>query len=124
MYLVIENVGQCSPGVYLRDDPVSGTQLQNQSELRAPTAEKAAYYLDAALATRTMSFNEEESRLSHFLFTLHVYQYRVERGTTGSAGQHHNIIIIIKIISFIHFTIFKILGIRKDFFRNLRTRCF
>ncbi|KAJ9595759.1 hypothetical protein L9F63_013046, partial [Diploptera punctata] len=37
-----------SPGVYLRDDPLFGTQLQNQSELRVPTAEKAAFYLDAA----------------------------------------------------------------------------
>ena len=44
-----------APGVYLREDPISGTQLENQSELRAPTAEKAAYYLDAALNSRTQS---------------------------------------------------------------------
>ncbi len=31
-----------------------GTQLENQSELRAPTAERAAYYLDAAIAARTV----------------------------------------------------------------------
>lgn len=43
-----------SPGIYLRDDPVCGTQLENQSELRAPTAERAAYYLDAAIAARTI----------------------------------------------------------------------
>ncbi|GBO25077.1 hypothetical protein AVEN_86483-1, partial [Araneus ventricosus] len=42
-----------SPGVYLRDDPIFGAQLINQSELRAPTAEKAAYLLDAALAARS-----------------------------------------------------------------------
>lgn len=42
-----------SPGVYLREDPICGTQLENQSELRAPTAERACYYLDAALASRT-----------------------------------------------------------------------
>ena len=42
-----------APGVYLREDPISGTQLENQSELRAPTAEKAAFYLDAALNSRT-----------------------------------------------------------------------
>lgn len=41
-----------APGVYLREDPICGTQLENQSELRAPSAEKAAYYLDAALAAR------------------------------------------------------------------------
>jgi len=44
-----------SPGVYLRDDPVCGAQLENQSELRAPTAERAAYFLDAAVAARTVS---------------------------------------------------------------------
>jgi len=44
-----------APGVYLREDPISGTQLENQSELRAPTAEKAAFYLDAALNARNKS---------------------------------------------------------------------
>lgn len=46
-----------APGVYLREDPISGTQLENQSELRAPTAEKAAFYLDAALNSRTKTGN-------------------------------------------------------------------
>jgi len=40
--------------VYLKDDPITGTQLENQSELRAPTAQCAAYYLDAAIAARTI----------------------------------------------------------------------
>ena len=44
-----------SPGVYLRDDPVCGSQMENHSELRAPTAERAAYFLDAAVAARTVS---------------------------------------------------------------------
>ncbi|XP_053522085.1 kinesin-like protein KIF26A isoform X2 [Artibeus jamaicensis] len=71
-----------SPGVCLREDPVCGTQLQNQSELRAPTAEKAAFYLDAALAARSPS-----PASSHLLFTLHVYQYRVEKcGSGGMSG--------------------------------------
>nr|XP_042901553.1 uncharacterized protein LOC107440233 [Parasteatoda tepidariorum] len=75
-----------SPGVYLRDDPIFGAQLINQSELRAPTAEKAAYLLDAALAARSRD-TEDEGRNSHFLFTLHLYQYRVERsGKGGVAG--------------------------------------
>ncbi|EHH28205.1 hypothetical protein EGK_18589, partial [Macaca mulatta] len=71
-----------SPGVYLREDPVCGAQLQNQSELRAPTAEKAAFYLDAALAARSTSragCSEDARRSSHMLFTLHVYQYRMEK---------------------------------------------
>nr|XP_020042771.1 kinesin-like protein KIF26A isoform X2 [Castor canadensis] len=79
-----------SPGVYLREDPVCGAQLQNQSELRAPTAEKAALYLDAALAARSTSragCGEDTRHNSHMLFTLHVYQYRVEKcGQGGMSG--------------------------------------
>ena len=41
-----------SPALYLQEDPICGVQLLNQSELRAPTAEKAAFYLDAAIAAR------------------------------------------------------------------------
>ncbi|XP_062974190.1 kinesin-like protein KIF26A [Elgaria multicarinata webbii] len=76
-----------SPGVYLREDPICGTQLQNQSELRAPTAEKAAFFLDAALAARSTSkpeCDEEDRRNSHMFFTLHIYQYRMEK--TGKGG--------------------------------------
>ncbi|KAG8561286.1 hypothetical protein GDO81_015317 [Engystomops pustulosus] len=79
-----------SPGVYLREDPICGTQLQNQSELRAPTAEKAAHFLDAAIAARTTSkvdCDEEDRRNSHMLFTLHIYQYRMEKsGKGGMSG--------------------------------------
>ncbi|XP_036405680.1 kinesin-like protein KIF26B isoform X2 [Megalops cyprinoides] len=76
-----------SPGVYLCEDPICGMQLQNQSELRAPTAEKAAFFLDAAIASRSSSrpdCEEEERRNSHMLFTLHIYQYRMEK--TGKGG--------------------------------------
>ena len=42
-----------SPGIYLREDPIRGTvQLGNVSEPQAVSAEKAAFYLDAALASR------------------------------------------------------------------------
>ncbi|XP_059476106.1 kinesin-like protein CG14535 isoform X2 [Neocloeon triangulifer] len=78
-----------SPGVYLRDDPLLGAQLQHNSELRVPTAEKAAFYLDAAVAARTRASNTpgEEPRDSHLLFTLHVYQYSVDKsGKGGVAG--------------------------------------
>ncbi|GLH09814.1 Kinesin-like protein CG14535 [Gryllus bimaculatus] len=70
-----------SSGVYLRDDPLFGTQLQNQSEIRVPSAEKAALYLDAALNSRS----SEDGKDSHFLYTLHVYQYSVG-GKGGVAG--------------------------------------
>ncbi|XP_019909270.2 kinesin-like protein KIF26A isoform X3 [Esox lucius] len=75
-----------SPGVFLREDPVCGSQLQNQSELRAATAERAAYFLDAALAARSTSrpqCDEEGRRNSHVLFTLHVYQYCMEKSAKG-----------------------------------------
>ena len=49
-----ESSGGTAPGVYLREDPIVGTQLENQSELRAATADRAAYYLDAAIAARTI----------------------------------------------------------------------
>lgn len=39
-----------SPAMYLREEHGLGDHLQNQSELRAPSAEKAAFYLDAAIA--------------------------------------------------------------------------
>ncbi|XP_076982866.1 kinesin-like protein KIF26A [Tamandua tetradactyla] len=79
-----------SPGLCLQEDPVCGTQLQNQSELRAPTAEKAAFYLDAALAARSSSqpgCGADSRHSSHLLFTLHVYQYRMEKcGQGGMSG--------------------------------------
>ncbi|XP_043119523.1 kinesin-like protein KIF26A isoform X1 [Puntigrus tetrazona] len=79
-----------SPGVYLREDPICGTQLQNQSELRAPTAEQAALFLDAAIAARSTNrpdADEEDRRNSHMLFTLHIYQYRMEKsGKGGMSG--------------------------------------
>ncbi|TSO25211.1 Kinesin-like protein KIF26A [Bagarius yarrelli] len=64
--------------------------LQNHSELRAPTAEKAAFFLDAALAARSTNHpdaDEEDRRNSHMLFTLHIYQYRMEKsGKGGMSG--------------------------------------
>ncbi|KAK0137145.1 Kinesin-like protein KIF26A [Merluccius polli] len=79
-----------TPGINLSEDPICGTQLQNQSELRAPTAEKAAFLLDAAIEARSTNradAGEEERRNSHMLFTLHVYQYRMEKsGKGGMSG--------------------------------------
>lgn len=62
--------------------PSARPQLPNQSELRAPTAEKAALYLDAALAARSA---RRPGCSSHLLFTLHVYQYRVEKCGRGGS---------------------------------------
>lgn len=72
----------------LRLAPSAWPQLQKQSELRAPTAERAAFYLDAALAARSTSrpgCSEDARRSSHLFFTLHIYQYRMEKsGKRGS----------------------------------------
>ena len=74
-----------SPGVYLRQLPASQScVLQNLSEVRASSVDKAAYYLDAALSSRT---TDAQGRQSHFLYTIHVYQYSVEKsGKGGVAG--------------------------------------
>ncbi|XP_054264553.1 kinesin-like protein KIF26B isoform X1 [Macrosteles quadrilineatus] len=76
--LLVGHANECeqSPGVYLRDDPL---QLQNYSELRAPTAEKAAFYLDSALAARAPQ--------THFLYTLHIYQYSVATKGAVAGGR-------------------------------------
>ncbi|XP_043234867.1 uncharacterized protein LOC122388132 isoform X2 [Amphibalanus amphitrite] len=80
-----------SPGVYLREDPVLGSQLQNQSEIRAETAEKAALFLDTAAAARAAG--EDGGRSSHLLYTLHVFQYSVKSdkssGVTGGRSRLH-----------------------------------
>ncbi|XP_058612761.1 kinesin-like protein KIF26A isoform X2 [Onychostoma macrolepis] len=83
-------------GISLREDPVCGSQLQNQSELRAYSAERAAFFLDAALAARSTSRSdckEEDRRNSHILFTLHISQYRMEKSTkagmSGSRSRLH-----------------------------------
>ncbi|KAF5302809.1 hypothetical protein FQA39_LY01989 [Lamprigera yunnana] len=76
------NDSEQSPGVYLRDDPLFGNQPPH-CELRVPTAERAAHYLDIAIESRAPT--KEEARNSHLLFTLHVYQYSVA-GKGGVAG--------------------------------------
>lgn len=62
-----------SPGIYLRDDFLGGP-----TELRAPTAERAALFLDAALAGRPQGHQEPA-----MIFTLHVYQYSLSRKGGG-----------------------------------------
>lgn len=83
-----------SPGIYLRDDFLGGP-----TELRAPSAERAALFLDAALAGRLKSSgsnsqsnsnsNSNSSVLeSALIFTLHVYQYSLSRKGGGKSFIH------------------------------------
>ena len=45
---------------------------------RCSTAERAGYYLDAALTSRSTNMAADlTGRDSHFIFSLHVYQYSV-----------------------------------------------
>ncbi|XP_063236117.1 kinesin-like protein CG14535 [Bacillus rossius redtenbacheri] len=67
--------GEQPPGAYLREQPAS----QLPSELRAPSAERAAHYLAAALAARS-------SPAAHLVLTLHVYQYSVAGPRGAVAG--------------------------------------
>ncbi|XP_015757068.1 PREDICTED: kinesin-like protein KIF26A [Acropora digitifera] len=92
-----------SPSVFLKEDRNGGAHEINPTELRAPTADKAAFYLDAALSSRTKPLNGqtegensgwEEKMNSHMFFTVHIYQYRVEKnsknvggGTSSSGGE-------------------------------------
>ncbi|KAJ6662614.1 hypothetical protein lerEdw1_011751 [Lerista edwardsae] len=72
-----EHISFASPGLCIT---WVSLQLQNQSELWAPTAEKAAFFLDAAIASRRsiqQGCHEEDHKNSHMLFTLHIYQYRM-----------------------------------------------
>ncbi|TDG45440.1 hypothetical protein AWZ03_008206 [Drosophila navojoa] len=81
-----------SPGIYLRDDFLGGP-----TELRAPTAERAALFLDSALAGRLKSSGTGNSSSSTatlesaLIFTLHVYQYSLSRkgGVAGGRSRLH-----------------------------------
>ena len=70
---------------------VTGSSLQNLCEIRAASAEKAGYYLDCALSSRSVDaqvlslteiiFNSSQiffqGRDSHFIYSLHLYQHSV-----------------------------------------------
>ncbi|XP_032222291.2 kinesin-like protein KIF26B isoform X2 [Nematostella vectensis] len=84
-----------SPSVFLREGKSGGMQLLNPSELRASSAEKAAFYLDAALAARTRpsgdngpdgSAERDETKNSHMFFTVHIYRVEKHSKSTGVHG--------------------------------------
>ncbi len=56
--------------------------MDKLTELRAPTADHAAHLLDVALANRAHNVS-----ISHTLFTLHVYQYKVEKNGAETEGK-------------------------------------
>ncbi|XP_037304600.2 kinesin-like protein KIF26B [Pungitius pungitius] len=85
---VVPSLGsvQDSPKAHVRlhEDPVHGIQLRNHNRVKAPTAERAASLLDAAIAARR--HNDFITYLSHssiMFFTLHIQPPRTESSTIG-----------------------------------------
>nr|XP_033505271.1 kinesin-like protein KIF26B [Epinephelus lanceolatus] len=89
---VVPSLGsvQNSPKAHVRvqEDPVSGIQLRNHNRVKAPTAERAASLLDAAIAARRHSdFITYLSHSSIMFFTLHVQPPRTESSTIGKGSR-------------------------------------
>lgn len=84
--------GEASPGALLRD--TTGGYLSSVAELRAPSPETAAHYLDVAIAARTALAtpvaNPQQPpqpppslASATLLYTLHIYQYAVDKSGKG-----------------------------------------
>ncbi|XP_044026327.1 kinesin-like protein KIF26B isoform X2 [Siniperca chuatsi] len=89
---VVPSLGgiQDSPKAHIRlqEDPVYGIQLRNHNRVKAPTAERAASLLDAAIAARRHSdFVTYLSHSSIMFFTLHVQPPRTESSTIGKGSR-------------------------------------
>lgn len=62
------------------EDSGSSLLLAHAAEVRAPTVERAAHLLDAALAHR---HTDDQGRHAHLVFTLNIYQYSVDTSAKG-----------------------------------------
>nr|XP_020472631.1 kinesin-like protein KIF26B isoform X1 [Monopterus albus] len=81
---------QDSPKAHIRlqEDPVYGIQVRNHNRVKAPTAERAASLLDAAIAARRHSdFVTYLAHSSIMFFTLHVQPPRTESSTIGKGSR-------------------------------------
>ena len=81
------------PSSYFRNNGAAGSAagnsiMQNVSELRCSSAEKAGQYLDAALTSRSLEQQQQHlnggSKDSHFIYILHVYQYSTDKPASNS----------------------------------------
>eukprot|EP00794_Sanderia_malayensis_P017822 gene17822-19601_t len=89
------SINNCStsPSLYLQRERTGQVQFADFTELRAPSAEKASFYFDSALASRTSTKKDEantdsnedasEKENSNMIFTFHVYQYLIDKVGTG-----------------------------------------
>uniref|UniRef100_A0AAV2K872 Kinesin motor domain-containing protein n=1 Tax=Knipowitschia caucasica TaxID=637954 RepID=A0AAV2K872_KNICA len=74
--------------VRLQEDPVCGVQVRNHNRVKAPTAERAASLLDAAItARRYTDFVTYLSHSSIMFFTLHVQPPRTDTSTIGKGSR-------------------------------------
>ncbi|CAG5927885.1 unnamed protein product [Menidia menidia] len=81
---------QDSPKAHVRvqEDPVYGIQLRNHNRVKAPTAERAASLLDAAIAARRHAdFITYLCHSSIMFFTLYVQPPRTESSTIGKGSR-------------------------------------
>ncbi|XP_042633910.1 kinesin-like protein KIF26B isoform X2 [Cyprinus carpio] len=81
------DTGNCKmnykPDAYFREDSVYEAQLSNHSVLNAPTPERAAFLLDAALASRSgmVDSGGRPPHCCHMFFTLYVRQQDIGSST-------------------------------------------
>ncbi|XP_015247382.1 PREDICTED: kinesin-like protein KIF26B isoform X2 [Cyprinodon variegatus] len=76
------------PHVRVTEDPVNGIQLRNHNRVKAPTAERAASLLDAAIAARRHTdFITYLCHSSIMFFTLYVQPPRTESNTIGKGSR-------------------------------------
>ena len=74
-------LGEQSPGVLLvGGEGGSCGILAGAAEVRAPTVERAAMFLDAALAGR---HTDSHGRRAHLVVTLSIYQYSLDANAKG-----------------------------------------
>lgn len=83
--------GEASPGALLRE--TTGGYLSSVAELRAPSPEAAAHYLDVAIAARSslapphLQASQQQQQATSgsatLLYTLHIYQYSVDKSGKG-----------------------------------------
>ncbi|KAK2856535.1 hypothetical protein Q5P01_005270 [Channa striata] len=74
--------------VKIQEDPVYGIHLRNHNRVKAPTAERAASLLDAAITARRHSdFITYLCHSSIMFFTLHVQPPRTESSTIGKGSR-------------------------------------
>ncbi|XP_056336581.1 kinesin-like protein KIF26B [Danio aesculapii] len=71
------------PDAYLTVDPAYGVQLCSHNVLNAQTPERAAFLLDAAIASRSGTLDSEGKHCCHMFFTLHVRQQHIGSSKSG-----------------------------------------